>query len=134
MIERVIRLRRLGPYQIQAAIAACHAEAPSWEETDWRQILILYEALLTLWPTEVVRLNRAIAMQHVVGAAPALQEVDALAEALHEYHLFHATRAQLLRALERAGEAQEAEARALQLATNPAERALIEGRLLETIQ
>ncbi len=130
LVERVTHLRRPGPYQIQAAIAACHAEAPSWEATDWPQILILYEALLTFWPTPVVRLNRAIAMQHVAGPEPALKEVDALAKELHDYHLFHATRAQLLRGLERNQEARTADARALALATNPAERALIEQRLL----
>ncbi len=129
MLERATMLRRSGPYQIQAAIAACHAEAPSWEATDWPQILLLYDALLAFWPTPVVRLNRAIAMRHVAGAVPALEEVDALAGDLREYHLFHATRAHLLRALNRPDEARAADARALALATNPAERALIEERL-----
>ncbi|HLB78137.1 MAG TPA: DUF6596 domain-containing protein, partial [Candidatus Dormibacteraeota bacterium] len=129
MIERVTWFRRPGAYQIQAAIAACHAEAPTWEATDWPQIFFLYNSLQRFWPTPVVRLNRAIAMQHVVGAAPALEEVDALAEELKNYHLFHATRAQLLRALGRNSDAREADGRALALATNPAERALIEQRL-----
>ena len=129
MTERVTWFRRAGPYQIQAAIAACHAEATSWEVTDWPQIYFLYNSLQRFWPTSVVRLNRAIAMQHVVGPAPALEEVDALEGELRNYHLFYATRAQLLRALGRNQDARTADARALALATNPAERALIEQRL-----
>ena len=128
-VEEVMRQHRPGPYQLQAAIAACHAEAPSWEETDWAQIVLLYSSLLAFWPTPVVRLNRAIALQHVVGPGPALEEVDALRRELNDYHLFHATRSQLLRALGRSDAARTADARALALATNPAERALIEGRL-----
>ena len=129
MLERVARLRRPGPYQVQAAIAACHAEAPSWEATDWEQIFLLYGRLATLWPTSVVRLNRAIAMQYVAGPARSLEEVDALAGELEDYRLFHATRAQLLRALDRQEEARTADERALTLTRNPAERALIEERL-----
>jgi RNA polymerase sigma-70 factor (ECF subfamily) len=129
MTERVTWFRRPGPYQIQAAIGACHAEAPTWEATDWPQIFFLYNSLQRFWPTPVVRLNRAIAMQHVAGPGPALHEVDALAGELKNYHLFHATRAQLLRVLGRNQDARTADARALALATNPAERALIEQRL-----
>lgn len=123
------RLGRPGPYQIQAAIAACHAEATSFERTDWEQIFLLYERLLSYWPTAVVRLNRAIALQYLVGPATALTEVDALADSLRNYHLLHATRAQMLRALGREMEAHEADQRALTLASNPAERALIGDRL-----
>ena len=129
MTERVTWFRRPGAYQIQAAIAACHAEAPTWEATDWPQIFFLYNSLQGFWPTPVVRLNRAIAMQHVVGPSAALEEVDALAGELKNYRLFHATRAQLLRAMGRNQDARTADARALALATNPAERALIEQRL-----
>ncbi len=131
MLRRVAQLRRPGPYQLQAAIAACHAEASSFEATDWEQISLLYERLLTFWPTAVVRLNRAIALQYVAGPAPALAEVDALVESLHRYRLFHATRAQLLRALNRNDEARAADERAFALASNPAERALIEERLTQ---
>jgi len=120
---------RPGPYQVQAAIAACHAEAPSWEATDWRQILLLYDALLRLTPTTVVRLNRAIALSHAVGPAEALADVEPLEPALRGYHLFHATRADLLRRLARAPEAREADRRALALTRNPAERRLLEERL-----
>jgi RNA polymerase sigma-70 factor (ECF subfamily) len=129
MTERVTWFRRPGPYQIQAAIAACHAEAPTWEATDWPQIYFLYNSLERFWPTPVVRLNRAIALFHVAGPIPALEEVDRLVAVLGDYHLFHATRAQFLRALDRNQEARAADARALELATNPAERALIEQRL-----
>ena len=121
--------RRPGPYQLQAAIAACHAEAPTWEATDWRQILLLYEALLRSAPTPVVRLNRAVAVSYVAGPAEALREVDDLEPALARYHLFHATRADLLRRLGRREEAQRADARALELTGNRAERLLLEGRL-----
>jgi RNA polymerase sigma factor (sigma-70 family) len=129
MLQRVAELRRPGPYQIQAAIAACHAEAPSFQATDWQQIFLLYGRLVAVLPTAVVRLNRAIAMQYVAGPAAALAEVEALAEPLQNYRLFHATRAQLLRALHRTHEARAADERALALASNPAERALIEERL-----
>jgi len=129
LLTDAMRAGRPGPYQLQAAIAACHAEAPSWEATDWRQIVLLYDALLRLAPTAVVRLNRAIALRHVAGAAAALAEVEALAPALARYHLLHATRADLLRDLGRNGEARAADERALELTRNPAERALLERRL-----
>ncbi len=124
-----MRQGRPGQYQLQAAIAACHAEAPSWPETDWRQVLLLYDALLRIAPTAVVRLNRAIALSHGVGPAEALVEVEALEPALRGYHLFHATRAELLRRLGRGDEARDADRRALTLTRNPAERRLLEDRL-----
>jgi RNA polymerase sigma-70 factor (ECF subfamily) len=124
---------RPGPYQLQAAIAACHAEAPSWEATDWRQVLLLYDALLLLTPTAVVRLNRAIALSHGVGPAEALADVERLEPELRGYHLFHATRAELLRRLGRPAEAREADRRALALTRNPAERLLLEERLAASV-
>jgi RNA polymerase sigma factor (sigma-70 family) len=129
LVVRASELRRPAPYQIQAAIAACHAEAPSWEETDWLQILLLYDALLCHDPSPVARLNRAIALRYVRGPEVALAEVDALGDSLDRYHLLHATRAELLRELGRLSEAQEAGARALTLTANPAERELLEQRL-----
>lgn len=129
MVVDAIQHGRPGPYQLQAAISACHAEAPSWESTDWRQILLLYDALTRMTPTPVVRLNRAIALSHVAGPADALLEVDGLEPALRQYHLFHATRAELLRQLGRDKEARAADSRALQLTRNPAERRLLEERL-----
>ena len=129
MLQRAAGLRRAGPYQLQAAIAACHAQARTWAETDWRQIVALYDALLELMPSPVVQLNRAIARRYLDGAEATLPEVDALAEALDDYYLFHATRAELLRDLGRDDEGRAALARALELTANLAERALLQRRL-----
>ncbi len=129
VLGRAAALRRPGPYQLQAAIAACHAEARTWADTDWRQIVALYDALLELMPSPVVQLNRAIARRYLDGAEAALPEVEALGEALDAYYLFHATRAELLRDLGREPEARAAVTRALELTTNPAERALLRKRL-----
>jgi RNA polymerase sigma-70 factor (ECF subfamily) len=131
LIEQAAALGRPGPYQLQAAIAALHAEAPSFEETDWEQIVALYTLLLLHQPSPVVRLNRAIALRHLRGPAAALAEVDALASELDSYHLFHATRAELLRDLERFEEARAADRAALGLTQNPAERELLRQRLLD---
>jgi len=129
LVERAGRMHRSGPYQVQAAIAACHAEATSWNTTDWTQILMLYEGLVRMTGSPVVRLNRAIALSHVVGPARALTDVDELSDELGRYHLFHATRAVLLRELGRPDEAREADRRALGLTENPAERALLMERI-----
>jgi RNA polymerase sigma-70 factor (ECF subfamily) len=123
------RQHRPGPYQIQAAIVACHAEAPSWEATDWPQILALYDALTSIAPSPVASLNRAIAVRYVRGPAAALTEVERIAPELTRYRLVHATRAELLRELGRPAEARLADAQALALTSNPAERALLEQRL-----
>jgi RNA polymerase sigma factor (sigma-70 family) len=129
LVVRAAHLRRPGPYQIQAAIVACHAEAASWEETDWLQITLLYDALLEHLPSPVTRLHRAIALSHVLGPQAALDETDSLAGQLDRYHLYHATRAELLRQLGRPSQARVADERALGLTANPAERALLEQRL-----
>ncbi len=129
LLERAAAHRRPGPYQVEAAIAAVHCEAPSWEETDWPQLVALYSLLATLEPSPVVLLNRAIALRHVAGSAAALEEVDRLSGRLDHYHLFHATRAALLTDLGREAEAASADERALELTRNPGERALIEERL-----
>ena len=126
---RAAGLRRPGPYQLQAAITACHAGAASWAETDWQQIIALYDALLALTPSPVAQLNRAIARRYLDGAQAALDEVEALADPLDNYYLFHATRAELLRDLGRDSEARLAVSRALSLTANPAERALLQKRL-----
>ncbi|HEY1455046.1 MAG TPA: DUF6596 domain-containing protein [Candidatus Dormibacteraeota bacterium] len=128
-LERAGLLRRSGPYQLQAAIAALHSEARSWGETDWHQIVLLYDALLRFGDTAVVRLNRAVALSHFAGAEVALGEVNDLALALGGYHLFHATRAELLDELGEAVLAREARQRALELCQNPAERALLDKKL-----
>ena len=131
LLERAAKLRAPGRFQLQAAIAACHAEAPSWESTDWLQILTLYDVLARLEPSPVVRLNRAVAISHVHDAGTALTEVDALRDELDRYHLLHATRASLLRTLGRGAEARDADVRALELAGNAAERRLLELRLAQ---
>ncbi len=130
-LERAASLRSPGPYQLQAAIAACHAEAPSWDKTDWLQIVTLYGVLLQQDPSPVVRLNGAIALAQLGRdqAAHALADIETLAEPLQGYHLFHATRAELLRLLDRQAEAEIADRRALELTTNEAERRLIQTRL-----
>jgi RNA polymerase sigma factor (sigma-70 family) len=129
VLERAGRMRRVGPYQLQAAIAACHAEAPSWDKTDWVQIVALYDQLAAIAPTPVVALNRAIALRHVEGPPAALSALEELESALDRYHLYHAARADLLRALGREDEARVADRAALERTTNPAERALLEQRL-----
>ena len=129
LLEQARRLGRPGPYWLQAAIAACHAEAPTFDDTDWPQILALYGALVRLNPSPVVRLNRAIALEHVAGPAPAMEELDTLQDELDGYHLYWATRAELLRRFSRLDEAAAADRRAIELTENPSERALLEARL-----
>jgi RNA polymerase sigma-70 factor (ECF subfamily) len=128
-IEEAAAAHRLGPYQVEAAIAACHAEAPSWAATDWAQIAILYDLLLHMTPTPVVKLNRAVALWQVAGPEVALAEVNALAADLDHYHLFHAVRGKLLVELGEREQARAAELRALALTRNLAERSLLERRL-----
>ena len=129
VLHRAAAMRATGPYQLQAAIAAVHAEAPSWEETDWPQVLALYDVLLRFTDTAVVRLNRAVAVSRVAGPRAALGEVNDLALSLAGYHLFYATRAELLDELGEKAMAREARLRALELCHNPAERSLLERRL-----
>ncbi|MEU8379839.1 DUF6596 domain-containing protein [Streptosporangium sp. NPDC048865] len=121
--------RRPGPYQLQAAIAACHAEAVTFTDTDWAQILVLYDMLTHLAPSPVTRLHRAIAVRHVHGAAAALAQVDALEGDLASYGLWHATRAELLRELGETEQARGCDERALALTANPAQQALLRERL-----
>ena len=131
MLRRAAALGRPGRYQLQAAVAACHATAPSWEDTDWLQIVTLYDVLAQVDRSPVVRLNRAVALAQLGGTAlqQALAEVDGLADRLAGYHLVHATRAELLRLLGRDAEAADADARALALTDNPAEQRLLRTRL-----
>ncbi len=129
LLTRAAVLHRPGRYQLQAALAACHAQAPSEDQTDWLQILTLYDMLLRFHRSPVVLLNRAIALSHVAGPSAALAEVETLGGELRDYHLLHATRAQLLTALGRGGEARAANLRALQLTENPAEQELLRERL-----
>lgn len=128
-LERAARLRRPGRWQLHAAIAACHADAVDSTSTDWLQVLTLYDLLLRYDRSPVVRLNRAVALARVEGAAVALVEVDALEDQLGRYHLWHAVRAQLLRETGRDDEALAADLQALELTANDAERRLLESRL-----
>jgi len=133
LVERALRSRRFGPYTLQAAIAAVHAEAASAAETDWAQIVGLYDVLLRVEPSPVVELNRAVAVAMRDGPERGLALVDALLARgeLRGYHLAHAARADLLRRLGRAAEAREAYARALALARQGPERRFLERRLRE---
>ncbi|MFP5317693.1 MAG: RNA polymerase sigma factor [Acidimicrobiia bacterium] len=126
LVRACLRRNRPGPYQIQAAINAVHTSAPTAEATDWRQIVQLYDQLLAFTPTPVVALNRAVAVAEVDGPAPALELVDALG--LDDYHLLHATRADLLRRLGRLDEAATAYDAALARTDNRAERHLLRQR------
>jgi RNA polymerase sigma-70 factor (ECF subfamily) len=127
IVRACLRRNQPGPYQIQAAINAVHADADSFEATDWSQILVLYDQLLQFTRTPVVALNRAIALAEVRGPQTALDTIDDLD--LKEYHLFHAARADLLRRLGRYDDASEAYTRAASLATSEAERRFLIDRL-----
>jgi RNA polymerase sigma-70 factor, ECF subfamily len=135
-LEAALRLGRPGPYQIQAAIAACHARAASADRTDWAEIAELYGALARITPTPVVELNRAVAIGMADGPEAGLALVDALdrSGALAGYHLLPATRADLLRRLGRAADAASAYRDALALATTDAERRYLERRLAQTAE
>jgi RNA polymerase sigma-70 factor (ECF subfamily) len=126
LVAACIRRDMPGPYQLQAAINAVHADAARVEDTDWRSILQLYDQLVVFSPTPVVALNRAIALAEVHGPAAALDVVDGLD--LGGYHLFHSTRADLLRRLGRHDEAVAAYEAALALAENDAERRFLDER------
>ena len=129
LIERAAGLHRIGRYQIEAMIAALHCEAPSWEETDWAQISLLYRVLAEIDDSPIVALNRAIVRRYLDGPAAALADVEKLSEPLHGYHLFHATRAALLRDLGDHTAAAKEDAVALALTKNAGERVLLEDRL-----
>ncbi len=124
LVRRCLRRNQPGPYQIQAAIAAVHSDAPTASQTDWRQILALYDQLQACAPTKVVALNRAIALAEIHGPAAGLAATDSLD--LGSYHLFHAVRADLLRRLGRSAEAAQAYDAALALTTNAAERVFLD--------
>jgi RNA polymerase sigma-70 factor (ECF subfamily) len=128
IVAACIRRNQPGPYQLQAAINAVHTDAPSAAETDWGQILQLYEQLYAISPTPITALNRAVAVAEVHGAAAGLAEIEGLD--LAGYYLLHSTRADLLRRLGRQREAASAYDRALALVTNSAERRFLESRRL----
>jgi RNA polymerase sigma-70 factor (ECF subfamily) len=132
-LERALRRRRPGPYQLQAAIAGLHATASSWANTDWPQIAALYAELSRVAPSPVVELNRAVAVAFTEGPAEGLEVLDAVADdpRLARTHLLPATRADLLRRLGRRDEAADAYRAALALARTAPERAFLERRLDE---
>jgi RNA polymerase sigma-70 factor (ECF subfamily) len=131
VLDRAILMRRPGPYQLQAAIAALHAQAPRPEDTDWPQIAMLYTSLGRMQPSAVVDLNRVVALAMADGPAAALPLLHPLETVLDRYYLFHATKADLLRRLGRQQEAADSYRRALDLATNVSERRFLERRLTE---
>jgi RNA polymerase sigma-70 factor (ECF subfamily) len=129
LIDKAMRHRQRGPYQVQAAIAALHARAARPEDTDWAQIDLLYAALEQLQPSPVITLNRAVAVSKVRGAEAALDMIEPLADRLSGYFHFFGVRGGLLLQLGRDGEAREAFDQAIALANTPAEAAFIRGRL-----
>ena len=133
VLRAALRLRRPGPYQVQAAIAACHAQARTDADTDWVEIAELYEHLSAMVPSAVVELNRAVAVSFAVGPEEGLAIADRLAEegALTNYHLLPAARADMLRRLDRREEAASAYREALALARTDAERRFLARRLDE---
>jgi RNA polymerase sigma-70 factor (ECF subfamily) len=134
LLEAALQRGRPGPYQVQAAIAACHATAAEAADTDWAQIAALYGQLARLVPSAVVRLNRAVAVGMRDGPAAGLALVEQLEESgeLAGYHLLPATRADLLRRLGRRDEAAAAYREALELAPTEPERRYLARRLTET--
>jgi len=126
VLGRALALRRPGPYQVQAAIAELHTH----EETDWTQIALLYGRLLDYTPSPVVALNRAVAVSFADGPEAGLELLDVI-DGLDEYHLFHATRADLLRRLDRHDAAAQAYRSALDLTANETEQRFLQGRLRE---
>ncbi|HET9614227.1 MAG TPA: hypothetical protein VFP22_05415, partial [Candidatus Limnocylindrales bacterium] len=133
ILDRAMRMRRVGQYQLQAAIAALHDEAPSTAATDWAQIDALYQVLGRMTPSPVIELNRAVAVAMARGPEAGLVVVDAIAGAGHltDYPYLHSTRADLLRRLGRRDEAADAYGHALELTENEPERAFLRRRLDE---
>jgi len=126
LVRRCLARNEPGPYQIQAAINAVHSDAPAAEDTDWRQILMLYDQLMAVAPMPVAALNRAVAVAEVEGPHAALTIIDSLD--LDRYYLFHAIRADLLRRLGRSSEAARAYDAAIERCDNVAERQFLEHR------
>jgi RNA polymerase sigma-70 factor (ECF subfamily) len=128
-LNRALRQGQPGFFQGQAAIAGCHATAPSWQETRWDLIVSLYDSLLSITDSPVVALNRAIGVLHRDGPAEALGVLQDLRRDLEAYHLFHAAMAEVLRRSGRSAEALAEDRRAAELTENPAERSLLSDRI-----
>ena len=133
LVERALLSRRFGPYTLQAAIAAVHAEARDFAATDWAQIVALYDLLLRVEPSPVVELNRAVAIAMRDGPLAGLDLVDGILERGHlgDYHLAHSARAELCRRLGRTTEAKTSYERALRLVRQEPEKRFLERRLAE---
>jgi RNA polymerase sigma-70 factor, ECF subfamily len=133
LIERAMATRRIGPYVLQASIAAVHAEAPSAADTDWAQIVALYDVLLRVDPSPVAALNRAVAVAMRDGPEAGLAAIEAVLEQgrLNDYHLAHAARADTQRRLGLTDAARVSYERALALARQPAERRFLQARLAQ---
>lgn len=131
VLERALTLGEPGPYQLQAAISALHAQARTAEDTDWHQIAALYGKLLEWNPSPVIALNHAVAVALSDGIDEGLRRMDGLAESLDRYYLFHAARADLLRRLNRRGEAIEEYRCAIDRASNRIEIEFLERRVRE---
>jgi RNA polymerase sigma-70 factor (ECF subfamily) len=131
LVEKALSRGPVGPYQLQAAIAALHAQAKTPQETDWRQIAALYERLLEFNRSPVIALNHAVAVAMSAGFEEGLKIIDALGASgeLDRYYLFHAARADILRRMNRQREAKEAYRQALALATNRIEQDFLKRRL-----
>jgi len=131
VLDEALTLNDPGPYQVQAAISALHAEAPKAESTDWKQIAALYETLVRMTPSVVVEVNRAVAVAMAEGPQVGLQRLDSLQEQAENFYPYQAARADLLRRLDRPQTAAEAYQRAFDLCPNPAQRAYFQRRLGE---
>lgn len=133
VLDEALALADPGPYQVQAAISALHAEAPTAEATDWRQIAALYSSLAAMTPSVVVEVNRAVAVAMVWGPAAGLQMLLRLASQADAFYPYHAARADLLRRTNQREAAADAYERALALCGNSAERAYLQRRLEEML-
>ena len=133
LLDRAMTRRAPGPFQIKAAIAALHVQAAPDEGTDWTQIALLYDSLLRMEPTPVIRLNRAVALAEAGALPAAFREIEALAGDLDGYPQFHAARADLLRRLARPSESEAALDRAIALAPTFADAAFLRARRSETV-
>jgi RNA polymerase sigma-70 factor, ECF subfamily len=136
ILERALHMRQPGPYQVQAAISALHAQAKHPEDTDWPQIAALYDALMRMTPSPIIELNRAVAIAMADGPLQGLALLDQtnLKKELSDYYLFHAARADLLRRAGRMDDARDAYTQALKLCLNERERAFLNDRLVEVTQ
>ncbi len=136
ILERALHMRQPGPYQVQAAISALHAQAKHPEDTDWSQIAALYDALMRMTPSPIIELNRAVAIAMADGPLQGLALLDrsSLSKELSDYYLFHAARADLLRRAGRMNDARDAYTQALKLCLNERERTFLHHRLREVTQ